>query len=286
MIERTRDIAGTRVPTFIYGTAWKEDDTAHLVRDALAAGFRGVDTANQRRHYNEEQVGRAVASAVADGVVAREDVFLQSKFTFRAAQDHRLPYAPSAPVVEQVRQSFDSSLEHLSVDEIDSYLLHGPSQRIGLGRADIEVWHAMESLHDAGKTRFLGISNVGTDQLETLLRIARVRPAFVQNRCYASLGWDGEVHAACDRAGILYQAFSLLTANRQVLGGSVVERAADRHGRSVAQIVFRFALQVGMIPLTGTNDPRHMAEDLAVYEFELSPEEVSAIEQVASSGAR
>ncbi len=286
MIGRERQIAGAQVPTFIYGTAWKEERTAALVAQALAAGFRGFDTANQRRHYREAEVGQALGAALADGSVRREDVFVQTKFTFRAGQDHRLPYDPAAPVTEQVAQSFKSSLAHLGVEAIDSYVLHAPSQRRGLGAADVEAWRAMEALHDGGQTRFLGISNVAPDQLEALLRSARVRPTFVQNRCYAALGWDAPVRAICERAGLVYQAFSLLTANYQTIRSSVVPEIARRHGRTPAQVVFRFALQLGMIPLTGTSDPRHMADDLAVYDFELAASEVSAVERVGARAFR
>src|SRR5262245_7712637 len=132
MPERTFLIEGVRVPGFLYGTAWKEDETRRLTELALRQGFRGIDTANQRRHYHEAAVGQAVAAAVAGGLVARDDLFLQTKFTFRPGQDHRLPYDPAAPVRVQVEQSFASSLEHLGVGGIDCYLLHGPSQRVGL----------------------------------------------------------------------------------------------------------------------------------------------------------
>src|SRR6516162_6507438 len=117
--DRTVLLDGVRVPRFLYGTAWKEDQTQGLTELALRQGFRGIDTANQRRHYHEAAVGRAVSAAVAGGLVAREGLFLQTKFTFRAGQDHRLPYDPQAPVRTQVEQSFASSLEHLGVEVID-----------------------------------------------------------------------------------------------------------------------------------------------------------------------
>jgi diketogulonate reductase-like aldo/keto reductase len=282
MIGRTRKIAGTHVPTFIYGTAWKQERTAGLVAQALTAGFRGLDTANQRKHYHEADVGRALLAAFARGTLRREDVFVQTKFTFLAAQDRRVPYDPAAPIAQQVAQSFHSSLSHLGVDRLDSYLLHGPSQSRGLSAADIEAWHAMETLHDAGKSRFLGVSNVAPDQLTALLRHARVRPTFVQNRCYASLGWDAAVRAICDREGLVYQGFSLLTANVESIRRPVIQDIARRHGRTPVQVVFRFAFQIGMIPLTGTTNPRHMADDLEVYEFELTAGEVKAIERAGT----
>src|SRR5438034_6475646 len=181
MHEQSLSIDGVRVPRFLYGTAWKEDQTQRLTELALRQGFRGVDTANQRRHYHEAAVGQAVAAAVASGVVARADLFLQTKFTFRSGQDHRLPYDPKAPVPVQVEQSFASSLEHLGVEVIDSYVLHGPMQRDGLTAADWAAWRAMEALHDSGRARLLGVSNVTLGQLQTLCKDARVRPCFVQN---------------------------------------------------------------------------------------------------------
>jgi diketogulonate reductase-like aldo/keto reductase len=279
---RTRVVQGVSVPGFLYGTAWKEEHTEDLTRAALAAGFRGIDTANQRRHYFEAAVGAAVAATVAGGTVSRADLFLQTKFTSVGGQDHRLPYDPRAETELQVRQSFESSLEHLRTDYIDSFVLHGPAYRNGLTDEDWKVWRAMEALHREEKTRFIGVSNVSLEQLEAVYAAAGVKPSFVQNRCYASTGWDKRVRAFCSEKGIVYQGFSLLTANAPVIHSAVVERAVERLGRSHEQIIFRFALEVGMLPLTGTSSPERMNEDLSVFEFELERTEVDAIERVAA----
>src|SRR5215831_18741543 len=159
MTDRALIIDGVSVPRFLYGTAWKEDETRRLTELALQQGFRGIDTANQRRHYHEAAVGQAIAACVARGLVARDDLFLQTKFTFRRGQDHRLPYDPDAPIATQVEQSFSSSLDHLGVDFVDSYLLHGPGQRVGLGTPDWEAWREMEGVHNSGRARLLGVSN-------------------------------------------------------------------------------------------------------------------------------
>lgn len=273
--------AGTeRVPSFVYGTAWKEERTEALTRLALEAGFRGIDTANQRRHYHEAGAGAAIAWALSSGLVRRDELFVQTKFTSVGGQDHRLPYDPSADPATQVRQSFASSLEHLNVEALDSYVLHGPSQRRGLTAEDRAVWGAMEELRAAGRTRLIGVSNVGLDQLEELCAIAATPPAFVQNRCFAQLGWDREVRAFCRERGIVYQGFSLLTANRSILVAPGFRELVRRVGRTPAQVVFRFALQVGMQPLTGTTDPDHMREDLQVYDFDLSPADVALVEGI------
>jgi diketogulonate reductase-like aldo/keto reductase len=277
-----RVIDGVRVPRLLYGTAWKEDDTERLTALAIAQGFRGIDTANQRRHYHEEGVGRAIAVAIGEGRVARGDLFLQTKFTFRGGQDHRLPYEASAPVAVQVEQSFSGSLAHLGVDAIDSYVLHGPTMRDGLAAADWEVWRAMEAIHESGRARLLGVSNVSLDQLQELCESVRIRPRFVQNRCYAVRGWDRDVRRFCAANGIVYQGFSLLTANRAVLAHPELHRIAQRHAVTPAQLVFRFALDVGMIPLTGTTKAEHMRADLGVLNFQLRAEEVARIEMLGT----
>lgn len=282
MLEHTLSISGVSVPRFLYGTAWKEDDTRRLTELALAQGFRGIDTANQRRHYHEAAVGQAIASAVARGTVTRDGLFLQTKFTFRPGQDHRLPYDPAAAIAVQVEQSFASSLEHLGTATVDAYLLHGPTQRVGLAPADWEAWRAMEAIHDSGRVRLLGVSNVTLQQLQALCDGARVRPHFVQNRCYAVQGWDYHVRRYCAAAGIVYQGFSLLTANRELLNRPEMARIAQRHRRSITQIIFRFALDAGMVPLTGTTDAAHMRADLEAFDFRLAPDEVERIERLAT----
>ena len=197
------DVGGLSVPGFMYGTAWKEEETARLVRLALKAGFRAIDTANQRKHYHEVGVGEALQAAYADGLVQRDDVFLQTKFTHQAGQDERLPYDPSARLTVQVEQSFQSSLEHLGTETLDSYVLHGPSSQSGLPDGDLEVWRAMEARHGAGQARVLGVSNVNLEQLRLLCAAATVQPSFVQNRCYANRGWDRDVRAFARQVGML-----------------------------------------------------------------------------------
>jgi diketogulonate reductase-like aldo/keto reductase len=262
-------------PSLLYGTAWKEDDTERCVADALAAGFRGIDTANQRKHYFEAGVGRGIA---ASGI-PREQLFLQTKFTYVDGQDHRLPYDASAPIALQVEQSFASSLEHLGVTYLDSLVLHGPSEYEGLGPDDHAAWRALEKLVDDGGVRMLGASNVTPQQIADLVAFARVKPAFVQNRCYAKTGWDARARAICDQHGITYQGFSLLTANRHVLGSRSVAAIAARHGKTAAQVVFRFAQQIGMLPLTGTTNPAHMRQDLDIEDFALTGDELAALER-------
>ncbi|HYP90474.1 MAG TPA: aldo/keto reductase [Polyangiaceae bacterium] len=274
------------LPKILYGTAWKEERTQALTAQALAAGFRGIDTANQRKHYFEAAVGSAVRAALTDGGLTRGELFLQTKFTFRDGQDHRLPYDAKAPVELQVRQSFESSLEHFATDYFDSFVLHGPSSRGALAEADLEAWRAIEALANEGKTRFIGVSNFSLAQLRELLQIARVAPRFVQNRCYASRGWDRDVRQLCATSGVVYQGFSLLTANRAELAQSHVRSLAKRRGCTTEELVFAFARQVGMLPLTGSSSGAHLRLDLAALDLALEPAEVELLESIGARQTR
>lgn len=271
----------SRRPDFLYGTAWKEDRTPGLTELAIRTGFRGIDTANQRRHYFEAGVGQGLAAAYRAGIVTRADLFLQTKYTYQHGQDHRLPYDPNADITTQVAQSMRSSLEHLGTDHVDSYVLHGPASGHGWSEDDVEAWAAMIKERDAGHTRLLGVSNVSLRHLAQLEATGAEMPGFVQNRCFARLGWDRGVRAFCGERGIVYQGFSLLTANPEVLRSRPVASLAARAGATPAQVVFCFAQAVGMLPLTGTTDEEHMKEDLASHELSLSRDEVLAIESLA-----
>jgi diketogulonate reductase-like aldo/keto reductase len=268
-------------PSFLYGTAWKEDRTAARTELAIRSGFRGIDTANQRRHYFEVGVGQGLAAVYRAGIVTRNDVFLQTKFTYQNGQDHRLPYDPAATLSVQVAQSMASSLEHLGTDHVDSFVLHGPASHSHWTTDDFETWQAMIKERDAGRTRLLGVSNISLAQLQQMARAHAEPPAFVQNRCYARLGWDREVRAFCRERNIIYQGFSLLTANVEVLRHPSINALAAEMNTMPAQIIFAFARQVGMLPLTGTSSAEHVQQDLESLRITLRPEAVRAIESIA-----
>ncbi len=265
-------------PILIYGTAWKELKTEELTELALSSGFRAIDTANQRKHYYEEGVGSAIQSYLKKSGLNRADLFLQTKFTYEGGQDHRLPYDPRTSISNQVIQSFSSSLSHLQTEYIDSYLLHGPMYSRGIHQEDMEAWAAMEELYRMKKALAIGISNVTQDQLIQLYENSYVKPAYVQNRCYAKHGWDFEVRSYCKKMNIKYQGFSLLTANVQAISSDPLAHIAIKYKKTLPQIIFRFCYQSGIICLTGTTNPVHMKEDLDIFSFELNQEEIHDIE--------
>ncbi|MFM8444660.1 MAG: aldo/keto reductase family protein [Methylococcus sp.] len=259
--------AGVRIPGIVYGTAWKKEQTAALVEQALRLGFRGLDTAGQPKHYDEAGVGAGMARALPSGL-DRQEIFLQSKFTPIDGQDpRRLPYDPKASLSAQVAQSFANSLRNLRTDYLDSLILHSP---LPDRKALLEVWRALECIVEAGGARQLGISNLyDPEQLADLYQMARIKPAVVQNRFYAQTGYDREIREFCRRQGMLYQSFWTLTANAALLAHERVQDLARAYRRTPAQIFYRYLTQIGIIPLIGTTSTRHMQEDLAIYEFEL-----------------
>jgi diketogulonate reductase-like aldo/keto reductase len=181
-----------------------------------------------------------------------------------------------------------SSLDHLGTGYVDSYVLHGPSSNYEWTDADAEVWEAMRRERDAGRTHLLGVSNVSLRHLQQMADAHTELPAFVQNRCYARLGWDRAVRLFCREHKIIYQGFSLLTANQEVLHHPLIASLmisslttaslAASANATPAQVVFSFARSIGILPLTGTSSAEHMKRDLASRELILPPEAVSAIE--------
>ncbi|MFZ1919382.1 MAG: aldo/keto reductase [Terriglobales bacterium] len=271
----------TPTPTFIYGTAWKEDRTAGLTELALRAGFRAIDTANQRRHYFEAGVGEGLRVAYNAGIVKRSDLFLQTKFTYQRGQDHRLPYDPTASLSLQLAQSMASSLDHLETEYVDSLVLHGPASNYDWTEYDSEVWEAMRGERDSGRARLLGVSNVSLNHLEQMAEAHDELPHFVQNRCFARTGWDRDVRRFCRGRKTSYQGFSLLTANIEVLRHPMVSSIAAHNGSTFAQVVFAFARAIGILPLTGTADETHMKQDLESLNLKLSTDEIAKIESLA-----
>jgi len=138
----------------------------------------------------------------------------------------------------------------------------------------------MRKERDAGRTRLLGVSNVALRHLQRMAAARAELPAFVQNRCYARLGWDRAARSFCHDHKIAYQGFSLLTANQEVLHHPLIASLTSANA-TPAQVVFSFARSIGILPLSGTTNAEHMKQDLASRDVKLPPEAVQAIEALA-----
>lgn len=266
---------GVKMPRIIYGTAWKKDRTADLVVQAIQAGFRGIDTAGQPKHYNEAQVGTAL-QRLKDHGIEREALFLQTKFTPLSGQDPRqVPYDQNAPVALQIAQSFETSQKNLQTEYIDSLVLHSPMAPHALL---MTAWSAMEQIYKTGGARQLGISNCyHTEVIRSLYADADVKPAVVQNRFYRETGYDANLRSWCSNHGVIYQSFWTLTANPHILASNAVRTIAKTYQKTEAQIFFRYLSHSGIVPLTGTTSEQHMKEDLGIFDFALSPEDLKKV---------
>lgn len=267
--------ANVHMPPIIYGTAWKKERTADLVELAVLSGFKGIDTACQPKHYAEALVGQALSRLKEHGV-RRNALFLQTKFTPLAGQDPmQVPYDPLAPAAMQVAQSFDTSLKNLKTEYIDSFLLHSV---ITPHTLLMQVWRAMERIQKSGGARQLGISNCyDVAILKDLYRDADVKPAVLQNRFYQETGYDARLRRWCAHHDIIYQSFWTLTANPHILASPTMDALTLSYHKTAAQVFFRYLFQSGIVPLTGTCSQQHMKEDLSIFDFELSAEDMLRI---------
>ncbi len=145
----------------------------------------------------------------------------------------------------------------------------------------MEAWKAMEQIHESGKVFQLGISNCySLETFRKLYQEARVKPAVLQNRFYADTGYDAELRSWCQERGVVYQSFWTLTANPHILSSPEIRTLASKHHKTAPQIFFRALTHMGIVPLTGTCSEGHMKEDLGIFHFELSQDEVLEVRRL------
>lgn len=277
-----RSIKSSEMPRLLYGTAWKKDRTAGLVTKAIKYGFRGIDTACQPKHYNEAGVGEAIQKLNSEGI-KREDLYIQTKFTPLNGQDpFNIPYDKRAPLSEQVAQSFEVSKKNLCTSYVDGLILHSPLENM---ERTMAVWRAMEQIYNQDGTKQIGISNCyDLETLQQLYELAMIKPTILQNRFYQDTGYDREIRLWCKERKMIYQSFWTLTANPQILSSKVVQKAAQAYQKTAEQIFFRFLVDIGIVPLTGTCSDKHMKEDLEIFNFDLPRAMIQEIDLLIGKG--
>ncbi|KAL9125584.1 MAG: hypothetical protein Q9217_005234 [Psora testacea] len=261
------------IPAFLYGTAWKNENTADLVYQALCSGFRGIDTAAQPKHYREDLVGDGIRRALSEGKVKRDELFIQTKFTSLQGQDPtNLPYDSKLSTADQVHASLSSSFRNLRSEPgdssseftvIDSLVLHSPLPTIN---ETLKAWQAFEG-YVPQKIKHLGISNVTLPVLQRIVDSAKVKPAIIQNRFYHHTEFDHQIRSYCKERSIIYQAFWTLTANPAFIRSEFVTRLSREIGLSHAQTWYCVILGLdNTVILNGTTNPKHVREDLDALE--------------------
>lgn len=264
-----------KMPKIIYGTAWKKENTTELVVKAIKLGFRGIDTACQPKHYEEKLVGDALEILKNDGI-SRDDIFIQTKFTPLRGQDpNKIPYDKNATLEKQVEQSFKVSQNNLKTTYLDSLVLHSP---LDSHENNMKVWRALEKIYKENGTKQIGISNCySLDVLKFIFNNSEIKPSVIQNRFYKDTDYDKELRKWCLDNEIIYQSFWTLTANPHILSSAEIKDLSRKFNKTNAQILFRYLTQIGVAPLTGTSSKTHMEEDLNIFDFNLSTQDINLI---------
>ncbi|MBQ1093637.1 aldo/keto reductase [Streptomyces sp. B93] len=246
---------GVEIPQLGFGVFQVPDaETTAAVTEALRAGYRSIDTAAV--YGNEAGVGKALAASDTP----REDLFVTTKL-WNADQGH-----------DATLRAFDASLAKLGLDYVDLYLIHWPTPARDLYR---ESWKAIERLVAEGRVRSAGVSNFQPAHLRRLLDDTSLVPAVNQIELHPGLQQAG-LRALHAELGIVTEAWSPL-AQGAVLGDDAITAIAGRHGRSPAQVVLRWHLQLGNVVIPKSVTPARIRENIDVLDFTLSEEEMSAI---------
>ncbi|MEE4542385.1 aldo/keto reductase [Streptomyces sp. V4-01] len=247
---------GTVLPGLGLGTYPMDDAEAErAVAQAVAAGYRLVDSAANYR--NEAGVGRGV---LASGV-PREEVVVTTKLPGR---DHGY---------RETLRSFDESLKRLGLEYVDLYLIHWPLPRVG---RYVDSWRAMIELREAGVVRSIGVSNFTAEHIDRLERETGVLPSVDQIEMHP-LFPQAELREVLAAKGVAVQSWSPLGRGSDVLGDPAVKKVALAHGRTAAQVVLRWHVQSGAVPLPKSADPRRQRENLDVFDLHLDAQEMASI---------
>ncbi len=237
------------------------------VYQALKAGYRHIDTAAV--YKNEASVGDGI---IKSGV-KREDIFLTTKLW------------NDAHSYEGAKEAIETSLKKLQVDYLDLYLIHWPNPKLirdAWEQGNADAWRAMEEAVDAGKIRAIGVSNFHEHHLDALLKTARIKPAV--NQIYASPSDPQEaLKAYNDAHDIVTQAYSPLGTGT-ILENDALKAIASKYSKSVAQVAIRWSIQKGYVPLPKSVTESRIIENLDVFDFELSQEDVDTISTLKGIG--
>lgn len=248
---------GVEMPRFGLGVykseAGEEVETA--VKTAIQTGYRMIDTASF--YKNEESVGKAIR----ESGVSRDDLFITTK-VWNDEQGY-----------DETREAFERSRSRLGLEAIDLYLIHWP-----VTKTFEDTWRAMETLYEEGKVRAIGVSNFHKQHIETLMQTCKVEPMVNQVELHPWLN-QRDLHHYCQTKGIQIEAWSPLARGKK-FGDPFMKEIAGRHGKTEAQVILRWMLQKEIVTIPKSVTVSRIQENADLFDFELSLEEVSAIDQL------
>lgn len=250
---------GITMPPIGYGVFRMTDlkECENAVVQAVKAGYRLIDTA--AAYENETAVGKAIKRVIAEGVVRREDLFVTTKLWI------------TDTTYEKAKEGFHRSLDRLGLEYVDLYLIHQPYNDY------YGAWRALEELYEEGKIKSIGVDNFTQDRMADFLFFNRVKPAVNMIECNVYFQREDERKYLSDQ-NILMQAWAPLAAGKEELfTNDVLCRIARNHQKSVAQIILRWLVQRGIVPVVKSVNPVRMQENLDVFDFTLSEDEMKQI---------
>jgi 2,5-diketo-D-gluconate reductase A len=253
---------GVDMPRLGLGTAGPGDEEIRRrVRDALGLGYRLLDTA--ARYGNEVGVGQGIA----DAGVPRDEVFVTTKL--RGADQG----------YDSTRKALDDSLSRLAVDYVDLYLIHWPLPRLD---KYAESWRAMAEMLADGRIRAIGVSNFLPEHLDRLAAESAVVPAVNQIELHPWLP-QREQRADDDRRGIVTESWSPLARGGDLLAEPVFAAIGDRYGKTPGQVILRWHVQLGLVPIPKSGNAERLRQNLEVFDFELTDSDLAEIDRVEAA---
>lgn len=251
--------SGYEMPVLGLGTySLLEDECVDSVYTAIESGYRLIDTAYM--YHNEKEVGEGVRKAIADGIITRDEIFITTKLYPNQYTD------PEAAIEE--------ALNALNLEYIDLMLLHHP------GTDDVKAYLAMEKYVESGKIHSIGLSNYYREELEEFLPKIHITPALVQNEIHPYYQENNVVPYIQDK-GIIVEGWYPLGGRghqTELLSDPVLAKIAEEHEKSVAQVILRWNIQRNIIAIPGSSNPEHIQENIGIFDFELTDEEMKEIE--------
>ena len=265
---------GVTIPAVGFGTWQTPDGQVALcsVKKAIEYGYRHVDTA--ACYENEVGVGAGIAKAIANGTVSRDMLFVTSK-VWNTERGY-----------DKTMAAFEKTLSDLGLGYLDLYLIHWPAaahQYENWEEINLQTWRAMTDLYKAGKIRAIGVSNFKPHHLKALMEI-EVQPMVNQIEYHPGFLQDETVQY-CKENGILVEAWSPLGTGA-MLTNETLQEIAEKYDKSAAQLCIRFCLQNDVVPLPKSVTPERIDENLDVFDFEISDEDMETIRQMPDFGSK
>lgn len=244
-----------KVPVLGIGTFMiSPEDTEKSVYAALKGGYRMIDTANA--YMNEETVGKALACAIQEGIVKREDVFVSTKIW---------------PTVYEDETAVEKTLKRLGLDYVDLLFIHQPSGDFVAG------YRLIEKAYKEGKTRSLGISNMWDEKLEKLLEASEIKPHVIQLEAHPYCTEKDIMARLAEYGTRLMGWYPLGHGDPGLAQEKIFSDLADKYHKSNAQIVLRWATQKGFITIPGSRNPDHIRDNFNIFDITLTDEEMAEI---------